>query len=178
MPTVETVMHKHEKPILCFPPVESLILMCWTKRRYWFWFWTVALPSYIVTFNPKTKLSDVLTLNNWSLFSSLLRKKSLTILSLCLNLKMKSSVCLGWKHQKRGWLSQPDASHFSPSLLLESSSLWIWFSMKSIATAKARTASSCNLGGIVVRRSPIKRAAESFRGGSSYQARRCDVTLG
>lgn len=75
MPTVETVMHKHEKPILCFPPIESLILMCWTNRRYCYWFWAVALPSYIVICNPKTKLSGVLTLNNWSLFSSLLGKK-------------------------------------------------------------------------------------------------------
>lgn len=47
----------------------------------------------------------------------------------------------------------------SPSFARDSSSFWIWFSKKSIATAKATTASSCNLGGIIILRSPMKPAA-------------------
>ena len=53
----------------------------------------------------------------------------------------------------------PEWHGSSPSFDRDSSSFWIWFSKKSIATAKATTASSCNLGGIIILRSPMKPAA-------------------
>lgn len=43
-----------------------------------------------------------------------------------------------------------------PSFPRDSSSFWIWFSKTNMATANASSASSCNLGGIMTRSSPIK----------------------
>ncbi len=49
-----------------------------------------------------------------------------------------------------------DRTAVLPSFARDSSSFWIWFSINSIATPNAITASSWNLGGIMILRSPIK----------------------
>lgn len=65
-----------------------------------------------------------------------------------------------------------------PSFPRESSSFWIWFSRKSIATPKVSTANSCNLGGIIILSSPINliygditRASGSVRTGHATHTR-------
>lgn len=50
-----------------------------------------------------------------------------------------------------------------PSFPRDSSSFWIWFSKKNMATAKASSARSCNLGGIMTLRSPIKSSRQRYR---------------
>lgn len=57
----------------------------------------------------------------------------------------------------------------------DSSSFWIWFSRKNMATANASSARSCNLGGIMTLSSPIKSSREGFgqsmlRGGHTENA--------
>lgn len=47
-----------------------------------------------------------------------------------------------------------------PSFPRDSSSFWIWFSRKNMATANASSARSCNLGGIMTLSSPIKSSRE------------------
>lgn len=49
-----------------------------------------------------------------------------------------------------------------PSFPRDSSSFWIWFSRKNMATANASSASSCNLGGIMTLSNPIKSSGEGF----------------
>lgn len=49
-----------------------------------------------------------------------------------------------------------------PSFPRDSSSFWIWFSRKNMATAKASSARSCNLGGIMTLSSPIKSSREGI----------------
>ena len=49
-----------------------------------------------------------------------------------------------------------------PSFPRDSSSFWIWFSRKNMATANASSARSCNLGGIMTLSSPIKSSREGF----------------
>lgn len=50
----------------------------------------------------------------------------------------------------------------SPSFPRDSSSFWIWFSRKNMATVNASSASSCNLGGITTLSSPIKSSGGGF----------------
>lgn len=62
-----------------------------------------------------------------------------------------------------------------PSFPRDSSSFWIWFSRKNMATANASSARSCNLGGIMTLSSPIKSSREGFgqsmlRGGHTENA--------
>lgn len=49
-----------------------------------------------------------------------------------------------------------------PSFPRDSSSFWIWFSKKNMATAKASSARSCNLGGIMTLSSPIKSSRQRY----------------
>lgn len=49
-----------------------------------------------------------------------------------------------------------------PSFPRDSSSFWIWFSRKNMATANASSARSCNLGGIMTLSSPIKSSRERW----------------
>lgn len=49
-----------------------------------------------------------------------------------------------------------------PSFPRDSSSFWIWFSRKNMATANASSARSCILGGIMTRSSPIKSSRKGF----------------
>lgn len=76
------------------------------------------------------------------------------------NLNTPSSMRFSWS-VVMGW-DRAAAPLNLPSFPRDSSSFWIWFSRKNMATANASSARSCNLGGIMTLSSPIKSSREGF----------------
>lgn len=60
-----------------------------------------------------------------------------------------------------GMMNKDSLTAVLPSFPRDSSSFWIWFSKKNMATANAKSARSWNFGGIMILRSPIKQSSEN-----------------